>query len=382
MKAVIAQMKHETNTFSPVPTPLFVFGKNGPYFGSEAYRAMQGTATPMGAFIELCRENGAEIVTPVAGDAPPSGPVATEAYACMCEAILESVRQGCDALFLDLHGAMVVENSDDGEGDLLERIREPALTLAIAVALDLHANITDKMVRNCDVIAGYKTYPHVDMYQAGVLAGSVLMRYLRGEVKPVMAWGSRPLLAQTLCMATADYPMCDFIQAARDAEKRGMLAATAFGGFPQTDVPATGVSAVVVADGDAAGAGAECEAMLDLAWERRADFIYHAEPLEKSIARAKEFSEGPVLLLDHCDNCASGATQDTMQVLAEALRQGLTDIGVGPVRDPQAVAACIAAGVGARVTLEVGGGKTDMPSIGRKGESLELTGGGARDHRW
>ena len=274
MKAVIAQMKHETNTFSPVPTPLFVFGKNGPYFGSEAYRAMHGTATPMGAFIELCRENGAEIVTPVAGDAPPSGPVAREAYSCMCEAILESVRQGCDALFLDLHGAMVVENSDDGEGDLLERIRELAPTLAIAVALDLHANITDKMVRNCDVIAGYKTYPHVDMYQAGVLAGSVLMRYLRGEVKPVMAWGSRPLLAQTLCMATADYPMCDFIQAARDAEKRGMLAATAFGGFPQTDVPATGVSAVVVADGDAAGARAECEAMLDLAWERRADFIY------------------------------------------------------------------------------------------------------------
>jgi microcystin degradation protein MlrC len=86
-----------------------------------------------------------------------------------------------------------------------------------------------------------------------------------------------------------------------------------------------------------------------------------------------EESGGPILLLDHADNCASGANQDTMYVLREALRRGLTGIAVGPVRDPEAVAKMIEAGVGARVTLDVGG-KIDMPAIGRKGEPLTLTG--------
>jgi microcystin degradation protein MlrC len=373
MKFVIARMQHETNTFSPMPTPLANFGPNGPYFGRDAYAAMKGTRTQMGAYLALAEDFGAQIVTPVAGDSPPSGTVAAQAYNTMCEAMLEAVAKGCDALFLDLHGAMVVESTDDGEGDLLERIRQIAPRLPVCVALDLHANLTGKMVHNCDVLTGYKTYPHIDAYEAGELAGRILIRYLQGEIKPVMAWGSRPVLAQTLRMCTEEYPMRDFIRAAKDAEQRGMLAATAFGGFPQTDIPDMGVSAVVVADGDEAGAKAECKRMLDLAWQRKADFIYHAEPLKQAIARAKQYTEGPVLLLDHCDNCASGATQDVMLVLREALRQGLTDIGVGPVRDPESVAQCINVGVGERVTLQLGG-KTDMPSISVKGEPLEVSG--------
>ena len=78
--------------------------------------------------------------------------------------------------------------------------------MPIAVSLDLHANVTESMVRNCDVIAGYKTYPHVDQYESGHLAGSILLRALKGEVKPVMAWGNVPLLAQTLRQNTAETP--------------------------------------------------------------------------------------------------------------------------------------------------------------------------------
>ncbi len=373
MKFVVARMQHETNTFSPMPTPLANFGPRGPYFGRDAYAAMRGTRTQMGAYLALAEAFGAQIVTPVAGDSPPSGRVTAQAYDTMCSAILEEVARGCDALMLDLHGAMVADSTDDGEGDLLERIRKLAPKLPVCVALDLHANLTEKMARNCDVLTGYKTYPHIDAYEAGELAGRILIRALKGEVKPVVAWGKRPVLAQTLRMCDLEYPMRDFIQAAKDAERRGMLAATAFGGFPQTDIPDMGISAVVVADGDRAAAQAECERMLDIAWERRADFIYHAEPLQQSIAKAKQYDQGPVLLLDHCDNCASGATQDVMVVLREALRQGLTDIGVGPVRDPDSVAKCIVAGVGAKVTLQLGG-KTDLPAIGAKGEPLEMTG--------
>jgi microcystin degradation protein MlrC len=377
MRVVIAQMQHETNTFSPVPTPWEAFGNQGPSIGREALEAIEGTRVPMAAFIDLARREGAEIDTPVAAWANPSGPVDGEAYDRICDLICDAVRRGCDAVFLDLHGAMVVEDrTDDGEGTLLERIRAIAPHTPIAVSLDLHANVTERMVRNCDVIAGYKTYPHVDGYEAGELAGSMLWRYLRGEIQPVMTWGNRPLLAHTLRQNTSESPMRDFVEAARAAERKGMLAATAFGGFQLADIHDAGISAVVVADRDRAAAQAACDAILDAAWWRKEDFVYRGRPLEEALIEAKRLGEqsgGPVLLLDHADNCASGATQDTMHVLKAALRLGLTGIAVGPVRDPEAVARMIEAGIGNRVALPVGG-KADMPAIGRKGEPLQMEG--------
>jgi microcystin degradation protein MlrC len=236
--------------------------------------------------------------------------------------------------------------------------------------------VTERMVRNCNVIAGYKTYPHVDGYESGELAGRILMRHLKGEIAPVMAWGNRPLLAHTLRENTAEAPMRDFVEAARAAERAGMLAATAFAGFQHADIHDAGISAVVVADRDRAAARKACDAILDEAWRQRQDFIYRGRPLEQALAEAArigEQSDGPVLLLDHADNCMSGATQDTMHVLDAALRLGLSGIGVGPIRDPQAVARMVEAGIGNRVTLPVGG-KVDMPAIGRDGEPMPLTG--------
>lgn len=377
MKIVIAQMQHETNTFSPVPTPWEAFGRDGPLLGAKALAGMRGTRTAMGGFIDVAEAAGAEVVTPVAGYAPPSGPVDGRAWDRFCALVCEAVDAGCDAVMLDLHGAMVVDQrSDDGEGALLAKLRAVAPKVPVAVSLDLHANVTEAMVRNCDILTGYKTYPHVDMYESGELAGRILLRMLAGEVKPVMAFGQRPLLAQTLCMNTDEQPMKGFVDLARQAERDGMLAATAFGGFPAADIRDAGVSAVVVADGDAPAAQAACERMLDYAWSHRADFIYKGRPLTEAVAEAKRLEAehgGPVLLLDHADNCASGATQDTMHVLREALSQGLTGIGVGPIRDPKSVAFCIQAGVGAHVRLMLGG-KSDMPAIGLTGEPLEVSG--------
>jgi microcystin degradation protein MlrC len=377
MRFVIAQMQHETNTFSPVPTPWEAFGSHGPSIGRDALEAIEGTRVPMAAFIDLARRQGAEMVTPVAAWANPSGPVDGAAYDRICALICDAVRAGCDAIFLDLHGAMVVEGrTDDGEGTLLERIRAIAPDTPIAVSLDLHANVTDRMVRNCNVIAGYKTYPHVDGYETGERAGRIALRHLRGEIDPVMAWGNRPLLAHTLRQNTSEAPMRDFVDAARAAEREGMLAASAFGGFQLADIHDAGISAVVVTDRDRVAAQTACDAILDAAWRRKEDFVYRGRPLEDALMEAKRIGDesgGPVLLLDHADNCASGATQDTMHVLDAALRLGFSGIAVGPVRDPEAVARMVEAGIGNRVTLQVGG-KADMPAIGRKGEPMELTG--------
>lgn len=231
MRFVIGMMKHETNTFSPMPTLLRNFEQRGGIFGPEALEAYKGTNTPMAAFIDLARREGAEIVTPVAAEAWPSGPVESATYAKICNAICGAVMKGCDAIFLDLHGAMVSEDTDDGEGALLQRIRQIAPKVPIAVALDLHANITERMVRNCDAIAGYQTYPHVDMYQTGEKVGRMILSLLRSEVRPVIAWASCPMLPHTLRMGTSEPPMSDLIRMARSKGKSA-LAVSIFGGFP------------------------------------------------------------------------------------------------------------------------------------------------------
>ncbi|HWL29281.1 MAG TPA: M81 family metallopeptidase [Burkholderiaceae bacterium] len=372
-KAVVAMLKHETNTFSPVPTPLSRFGPNGPYYDDAAADAMRGTNTAMGAYLDLCTEAGFEIDTPLAADARPSGPLPVDVYEHFVERICAAVRRGCDALFLDLHGAMVAENTQDAEGTLLERLRAIRPDLPIAVSLDMHANVTEKMVRNCTVIAGYRTYPHVDIRQTGIRAGTLLLRALKGEIRPVMAFGNIPAMMHTLCMDTQAEPFRGFIQKCRDVEGGGVLDASFFGGFSISDIPAPCGSAVCVTDGDTDLARHIVDDVLQLAWERRADCVYKAEPLAQSIARAKAAEAGPVLLIDHADNCASGGTQDTMAVLEEAIRQGLSDIAVFAICDPEAVETLIQAGVGNTVTLPLGG-KMDVPAIGMQGRSMVLTG--------
>ena len=374
-RVVIAMMEHETNTFSPVPTPLDRFGRGGfgVAVGPDVYRHFKGTGTGLGAFLDVADEHGMEIVSPVAGNAAPSGPVEAEAYRFMTDAICDAVAAGCDACMLDLHGAMVAQSTTDGEGTLLARLRQIAPDLPIGISLDLHANMTPAMIDNCTVMVGYKTYPHLDMYDAGRHAGELLVRTMAGEIDPVMVWDSRPILAQTLRMGHADEPMGPLIEMARAAEARGLLAASVFGGFPLADIWHAGLSVVTIADGDRELAEEVRDRILEAAWAERAEFVFDSRPLTETVAEAKAMTEGPIILLDHADNTASGGTQDTTAVLAEVLEQGLERVAMFGICDPETVQVLMAAGTGAEVTVDLGG-KVDMPAIGRTGEPLTVTG--------
>jgi len=395
-KIVIAMMMHETNTFSPVPTTLESFR---PLSGEAAIAELEDTNTQFGGFLEIAQREGAEIVVPVAAGAHPSGYVEKRAYEEMVDAIVGAIRGGCDAAFLALHGAMVAEHVDDGEGELLRRIRAVAPRVPIAVGLDFHTQMTAAMVDNATVITGYCTYPHVDMAETAQRAGRTLIRALNGEVKPAMVWGFRPMLTSTLEHTPSRQPMKDVMDMAMEAERTGaacgtsgaargtsgaargtsgaVLNASVFGGFPQSDIPHLALSAVVVCDGRTDQGKALLDRMLALAWERRAAFLYQGAPLETQIAHARTLREGPIVLVDHGDNTASGGTQDVMSVVAEVMKQGLDDVVAGPICDPTAVARIVSAGTAASVSLDLGG-RIDMPQLNLKGQPLPVSGKVAR----
>jgi microcystin degradation protein MlrC len=378
-KFVLALIKHETNTFSPVPTPITAFGHGaGPMSGSTAIAAHRGSNQPFAAYLDIAEREGAEIVVPIVAESWPSNAATRDTFEALVRPLEDAVRAGCDALFIDLHGAMVVHGFDDAEGEILRRVRAIAPDLPIAVTLDYHTNLSPAMVANATVITGYKTYPHVDMYEVGALAATLLVRALKGEIRPMMAYRWLPLLASVMRHAPEDGPAGDIVAYARAMERNGtVLAATLLPSFPHADTPFTGTSAVVVTDGDQATAQAVADHMVGIAWQRRDELVLHAPPLVMSVARAKQLGQspqdGPILLIDHCDNCGSGGAQDVMAVVAEILRQGLEDVAIAPIRDAAAVAQMIAAGVGSELTLALGG-KTDMPSIALVGKPLTLTG--------
>ena len=367
MRLLLATMSHETNTFSPVPTKLARFCRDGVTLlkGQAAIEYYRNTGTCMGGFLNVAAEAGAEVVVPVCASAPPSGRVDAGAFETFCSLICDEVRKGgFDGIMLDLHGAMAAEGFEDGEGELLRRVRAIDAVTPVAVAYVMHANVFDDMVRLATVVAGYHTYPHVDMRQTAERAGRVLLRAMRGEVRPVSAWGSAPMLPHVMARGTHMFPNKDLQAMCAGWEASGRaLAASLFVGFPHADVSMAGLSAVVVTDGDVADAQAMVDELIGFAWKARREFMFAIAPLEESVARAKNaVVDGPVFLLDHYDNCASGGTMDTTEVLAEILRQGLEDVVFFGIYDPEAVEACVAAGVGAEVSLDVGA-KLPMPLL-------------------
>eukprot|EP01045_Picozoa_sp_COSAG04_P022931 COSAG04_NODE_2659_length_3774_cov_9.356463_2_plen_449_part_00 len=390
---LIAQMSHETNTYSPVPTDLarFAGGLPGsgavPLAGPAVAESFAGTRSGVGAFLELAEEAGADVVTPISASAPPSGTVHDHAFEYICDAICDSVAADKpDAILLCLHGAMAVESHEDGEGELLQRIRELAPDTPIAITLDMHCNFYDEIAACADTVAGYHTYPHEDMYETAMRAGRPLLAMMSGDAKPVTSWGNRRMLPHIMRQSTLDpYPGRPFktpnkaIQArALEMEESGQaLIASVFVGFPHADISNAGLSAVVVTDGDEAAAAALRDELLDMCWDSRADWVFEPEPLDEAVGRAMEMAatpeDKPVILLDHYDNTASGGTMDTTTVLKAVLDAGLDDVCFYGIFDPAAVQEMAVAGVGATLTLSLGG-KMDMPAIGLTGEPLELEG--------
>ncbi|MEJ6684461.1 MAG: M81 family metallopeptidase [SAR86 cluster bacterium] len=377
MKLLIAMMSHETNTFSPVPTPLTRFGNGAaPPEGDEALFEISGRALAMGGMLAVAQAAGAEIVTPIAAGAPPSGPVDDGAYEYICNLICEQAA-GCDGVLLELHGAMVTETLEDGEGTLLTRLRQLYPDMPIGVALDMHANVYPAMVDNSTIITGFQTYPHIDMFQTGERAARALLAFMRGEIQPVTRWGNCPMLPHVMRQGTDDMPNKALQQRVVEMEAGDAVAVSLFTGFPHADIYNAGLSVVVTTDNDPALAEALRDELLEMAWAQRAAFVYQVTPLPDAVAAAETAAnasgDGPVILLDHYDNTASGGTMDTTEVLREILRQGLEDVAVFAIYDPIAVAELIAVGVGQDATVNLGA-RFHLDALAQQSRPLTVSG--------
>src|SRR4030095_12425259 len=271
----------------------------------------RGTGTCLGGMIDAAERLGARLVPSVAAAASPAGPVTKDIYDHVKERMLADLRAAgrLDGVLLDLHGAMVTEGHDDGEGDLIQAVRQvvgPAVP--IAVTLDFHGNLSEEMVRGAELLHGYKTYPHVDMAERGMEATARLAQVISGRITPTAAWRKPPLMPPLGRQGTARGPMRRLYDLADEMEKdpRG-LSISLFAGFPYADIPDAGLGIYVVTDDDQALAERLAGQLERVAWEHRREFIHSALPVKEAVARALPAEGRPIVLADMADNTGGGA---------------------------------------------------------------------------
>jgi microcystin degradation protein MlrC len=362
---VVGEFSHETNTFAARPTDRAAFADRREYVGAALLDALRGTNTPVGGIVEAAAERDLDLVPSVAAAATPGGVVTADAYDFYTEEILSTVRVNADELdgvVLSLHGAMVPEDGTDGEGPLLAAVREAVgPEVPVVATLDLHANVTDEMVEAADALVAFETYPHVDTAETGRRATELLVDLIRADREISMRIERPPMLPYGPLQNTRSGPMAEVMATARRFESRdGVAKVSVFPGFHKADVPAMGCSVVSVADDGSAAEWAARDLAAEL-WEMREAFVGEFPDPHDAVGRAlrseavADPEAGPVVLADSGDNPGGGGTGDETAILRELVDRGATNAGMTLLHDPGAVAACLDAEVGERVTVSLGG---------------------------
>lgn len=385
MRIAAGGISHETSTLAKKPTTFRDFEEGlGLYRGEEVVRRFRGANMCIGGFIDGAEQQGFELVPLLWCFAYPSGLIVRSAYEALSAEFLDRLQQAqaagpIDGVLLDLHGAMVIEGIEDGDGDFIARVRAAVgPDLPIIVTQDLHGNHTRRRVEVANAIVGFDTYPHVDMGDRGREAAALMARTVRGEVKPVMAIHQLPLLWSAPCQITAHPPMDEVLRRLHELETRpGILSAMVSTGFPWADVPEMGSSVIVVADRDRALAQAAADELAGWIWDHRERWVAPPRTVRSGIAEGERLGKYPIILADHADNTGGGAPGDSTEVLQTMIDLNLQDAVVFYIVDPEVVEAAHAAGVGGKIALPLGG-KSDPiqgPPVDFHGEVLALSDG-------
>ncbi|MDB5835448.1 MAG: hypothetical protein JWR14_5278 [Caballeronia sp.] len=359
----IAGFLHETNTFAASRASFATFVEAdawpGLLVGEEMFSAVSGVNLAIDGFIQAARTSH-ELVPLLWASANPSGPVTQDAFEAIAFMLDRMIRDAgrLDALFLDLHGAMVSEHLEDGEGELLRRLRRRVgCTMPIVAALDFHANITPAMIEHASGLLPYRSYPHVDMAQTGQRAHVLLDRLLAGEVLH-KGYRQVPFLIPMPWQSTLSEPMRGLVALGESLASEQVFAADFVPGFPLADIQQSGPSVIAYGANQRAVESA-VESLTQAVLTRRADFggrLYlPAEAVAHALEQGLRPGGGTVILADTQDNPGGGGGGDTTDILHELLRQKAQRVCAGVVCDAGFVEAATHAGISAVIYVPLGG---------------------------
>jgi microcystin degradation protein MlrC len=363
-RVALAGFLHETNTFAPTKARMADFVQGGGYMpiarGADVITQGKGINLGIGGAVAFGESAGWDMVPVLWAGAIPSAHVCKTAYESITDEIISGILAAgpLDGIFLDLHGAMVAEHEDDGEGRLLMRLRAAVgADVPIACALDLHGNVTRDMVDAADVLVAFRTYPHVDMAKTGTRAAAQLDALMARGAPFAKAFRRLPFLVPIAWQSTRAEPGRAIYDLVTQLEGGDVASTSFFFGFPAADFPGCGPTVVCYGETQAAAdtaADTVERAVLD-AEPDLAGTTYEPDAGVIEAMRIAQTATRPVVLADTQDNPGAGGDSNTTGMLRALVRQGAQRAALGNMVDPKAAAAAHAAGVGAQIDIALGG---------------------------
>ncbi|WP_421861457.1 M81 family metallopeptidase [Parvibaculum sp.] len=391
MRIAVGGFQHETNTFAPTKADYAAFEQADSWpalqRGEGLLTAFQGMNVPVAGFIDAA-SSGNTLLSLVWCSATPSAHVTEDAFERVMAMMLDELRNAgsIDAVYLDLHGAMVTEHYDDGEGEILARVRAAiGSDIPLVASLDLHANVTERMVAQADALIAYRTYPHVDMAETGARAAAHLTHLVKSGARQAKAMRRLDYLIPLTAQCTLIEPAAHLYGLVAETEGRvtgnGRVSSVSFTtGFPPVDIPECGP--VVIAYGDTEAAAAEAaERIAAVGREAEPDFREKLWSAHDAVAYAIRHSspgKGPLVLADTQDNPGAGGNGDTVGILAELIGQDAQNACLAVLFDPESAARAAEAGEGATVSLALGaktGGAPEERPLEGEFEVMRVTDG-------
>lgn len=374
-QTLTAEISHETNTFNVRPTDIQDFQDRYLLNGSSAIATRGNGNAELAGVLDVGRLYDWQITHVISAAAGPGGRVTDRAFEYLCRPLLAAAEQGgWDGILLMLHGAMVTASCDDGEGEILRRLRAiVGPELPIAVTLDPHANVSPAMCELAQILVSFTTYPHVDIRATGRRTAELLHRTITGDIRPETRRARRPMLEEANGGRTDVGPMIERHAMARAFEaRRGIYAVSINGAFPCADIADVGPSVLVTSEVGLTGAQAIAEEIADDIWDRREDRLNTYLTVAQAVEAAATWRDGggPLVIADYADNPGSGAYGDSTALLGALLAAGVDNACLGPMVDAEAALALQSETVGATVTLHLGG--RTAPEFG--GGPIEITG--------
>lgn len=347
---------HEANTFSPLKADEALFADGGVFRGPEMVEEYAGSSTTIGGYLEGCRDLGIDLIPLLSAFVTPIGPITECAFESLVDEMVDELVAGgpWDGVLLNLHGAAVAEHSLDADAEIAARVREViGPDVPVGAVLDMHANVSRRLISQLTITTVYQTNPHVDARERAINCTRLVAATARGEILPAQALVQLPLVVNIARQDTRDEPMAGLLAEARKiADRPGILSVSLVEGFPYADVPEMGMSCLALHDGDHGRAARAAEDLADLVWSVRADLQARGVTVDEALVAAGQ-DKGPTVLLDVGDNIGGGAPGDSTVILGAAVSHGVRSL-VQTLWDPVAVASCLQAGVGAEVELVVG----------------------------